>query len=128
MRNISQKIFPVLRKLRKKIAQNSLRFMRKNSAKVREKQNLRKRFSHFVETLIMHTDNTTYMQYSISYIQTRQHNNNIVYYTYKLYNIHTILYIIHIDYTVYNKHTILYIIHKDYTTYMQYSISCKHTM
>ena len=34
MRNISQKIFPVLRKLRKKIAQI-----------------LRKRFSHFVETL-----------------------------------------------------------------------------
>ena len=38
MRNISQKIFPVLRKLRKIIAQNSLRFMRKNSAKVRKKK------------------------------------------------------------------------------------------
>ena len=49
---LSQKIFPVLRKLRKKIAQNSLRFMRKNSAKVRKK-NLRKRFSHFVETLFI---------------------------------------------------------------------------
>ena len=34
---LSQKVFPVLRK---KIAQNSLRFMRKNSAKVRKK-NLR---------------------------------------------------------------------------------------
>ena len=51
--NISQKIFPVLRK---KIAQNSLRFMRKNSAKVRKKklrEILRKRFSHFVETLFV---------------------------------------------------------------------------
>ena len=51
----SQKIFPVLRKT----AQNSLRFMRKNSAKVRKikicakiAQILRKKFSHFVETLI----------------------------------------------------------------------------
>jgi len=54
---LSQKIFLVLRKLRKKIAQNSLRFMRKNSVKVRKKNlrensaNLCKRFSHFVETL-----------------------------------------------------------------------------
>jgi len=39
---LSQKIFPVLRKLRKKIAQNSLRFMRKNSAKVRKKKNCAK--------------------------------------------------------------------------------------
>ena len=37
---LSQKIFPLLHKLRKKIAQNSLRFMRK-------------RFSHFVETLFL---------------------------------------------------------------------------
>ena len=40
----------------KKIAQNSLRFMRKNSAKVRKKklrEILRKRFSHFVETLFV---------------------------------------------------------------------------
>ena len=54
---LSQNIFPVLRKLRKKVAQNSLRFKRKNSAKIRKKmcakiaQILRKRFSHFVETL-----------------------------------------------------------------------------
>ena len=34
MRNFHKKIFPILRK---KIAQNSLRFMRKNSAKVRKK-------------------------------------------------------------------------------------------
>ena len=50
---LSQKILTVLRKK----AQNSLRFMRKNSAKVCKKncakiaQILRKRFSHFVETL-----------------------------------------------------------------------------
>ena len=60
MRNISQKILSVFRKLRKKIAQNSLRFMCKNSAKVCKKKNcakiaqiLRKRFSHFVETLLL---------------------------------------------------------------------------
>ena len=35
---LSQKIFPVLHKLRKKIVQNSLCFMRKNSAKVRKKK------------------------------------------------------------------------------------------
>ena len=42
-----------LRKLRKKIAQNSLRFMRKNSAKVRKKNFSSNfaQFSHFVETL-----------------------------------------------------------------------------
>ena len=58
MRNFRKKIFPVLRNLRKKITQNSLRFMRKNSAKSSQKnicakiaQILRKRFSHFVETL-----------------------------------------------------------------------------
>ena len=34
---LSQKIFPVLRKLRKKIAQNLLRFMRKNSANFAQK-------------------------------------------------------------------------------------------
>ena len=54
---IRNKIFPVLSKLRK-TAQNSLRFMRKNCAKVRKKkvcakiaQILRKKYSHFVETL-----------------------------------------------------------------------------
>ena len=40
-------IFPVLRKLRKKIAQNSFRFMHKNS----QKKNLRKKYRYFVETL-----------------------------------------------------------------------------
>ena len=40
---LSHKIFLVLRKLRKKIAQNSLRFMRKNSAKVRKKKFLREK-------------------------------------------------------------------------------------
>ena len=58
---LSDKKFPGLRKLRKKIAQNSLRFIRKNSAKVRQKncakiaQILRKRFSHFLETLFRNT-------------------------------------------------------------------------
>ena len=54
---IREKIFPVLRK-------NSLRFMRKNCAKVRKKkicakiaQILRKKYSHFVETLQFHTGN-----------------------------------------------------------------------
>ena len=52
MRNFRKKYFWFYAK---KIAQNSLRFIRKNSAKVRKKtvQILRKRFSHFVETLVV---------------------------------------------------------------------------
>ena len=54
---LSQKIFPVLRKLRKKVAQNrakliafnAQKFAKKNCAKIA--QIFRKRFSHFVETL-----------------------------------------------------------------------------
>ena len=49
MRNF-RKIFPVLRKLRKKIVQNSLRFMGKNSAKVRKKY-LRENSANFAQKI-----------------------------------------------------------------------------
>ena len=52
MRNLRKKYFRFCL-IAQKIAQNSLRFMRKNSAKVHQKKfaRLRKRFSYFVETL-----------------------------------------------------------------------------
>ena len=61
---LSQKIFPVLRKLRKKIAQNLAKLIAFHAQKERKSsqkkicakiaKNLRKRFSHFVETLAVH--------------------------------------------------------------------------
>ena len=55
---LSQKIFPVLRKLRKIIAQNRAKLIAFHAQKFAKKicakiaQILRKRFSHFVETQI----------------------------------------------------------------------------
>ena len=61
MRNFRKKYFRFYANCAEKLAQNSLRFMRKNSAKVRKQkicakiaQILRKTFSHFVETLDKH--------------------------------------------------------------------------
>ena len=52
MRNFRKKIFPVLRKLRKKIAQNRAKLIAFHAQrKSSQKKILRKRFSHFVETL-----------------------------------------------------------------------------
>ena len=59
MHNFRKK-FPVLRKLRKKIAQNSMRFMRKNSAKVRKK-NLLENSANFAQKIQPFRGNPTYI-------------------------------------------------------------------
>ena len=90
MRNFRKKKFPVLRKLRKKIAQNhanSLRFMRKNSAKV-HKKNLHENSANFAQNIQPFRGNPSYKTfYEMSFREKTFLKNNIQSLEFYQYNV-----------------------------------------